>query len=66
VCLVTLDAHASAATIPLLSPAQLAVHEFQIDRHSGGHAREQRNQSFSMRLTGCRKAQHGNRQADCS
>ena len=49
---VAFDAHAAAAPVALLAAPQLAVDEFQVDRQSRRHAGEQRNQRFSMGLTG--------------
>ena len=45
---VALDAHASAAAVALLAPPKLAIHEFEIDRETGGHARKQRHQRLSV------------------
>ena len=55
---VALDLHAAAAAIALLATPQFAVHEFQVDRQTRGHAGEQRHQRLSVGLTGCRKSEH--------
>ena len=62
-CRIALDAHASATAIALLPPPQFAIDEGEVHHDAGWHARKQRHQRLSVRLTRCRKAQH--RKADC-
>ena len=55
---VALDAHAPAASVALLPPPKLAVDELLIDFNAGRNAGDNRNQGFSVRLTGGAETQH--------
>ena len=45
---IALDAHPSATAVALLTPPKFTIHEFDINRKPGGHARQKRHQRLSV------------------
>ncbi len=48
--LVGFDLHAAASPIALLPPPELTVMKSEVDRKTGGQARDERDQCFAVRL----------------
>ena len=55
---ILLDAHATAAAIPLLPAPQLTIQKRLIERNTGRQAADERHQRFAMAFAGSRKPQH--------
>jgi len=56
--LIGFNLHAPAAPVALLTPPQLAIHKFKVDRDTGGESGDEGNKRLSMRFPGSRKTDH--------
>ena len=55
---ITLDLHAAAPAVALLSTPEFVIEKVLIDLQSGGHARKEGYQSFSMGFPGREITEH--------
>jgi hypothetical protein len=57
---IALDLHAAATAEALLAAPKFAIYECLIDHHTGGQSGKEGDERFTMGLSGCVVAQHGN------